>query len=277
MAIDQQALFFQSCEDASMRLKDKVSLVTGASRGIGRAIAMTLAREGSDVIVNYAQSKAKAGEVVSEILGMGRRAISIQADVMNKERVDEMVSQVIREFGKIDVLVNNAGIVWKPSKFLETSKEEWERVLGVNLLGTYYCIQASAPHMIDRRYGKIINISSLAGIGTTFLEQAAYGPSKAAVINLTKRLSYELGKYNINVNAIAPGLVRTEILSSGRSKAAVERSFKEIAKLAALRRVGEPQDIANVAIFLASDESSFITGQVLVADGGRFNFLSHSV
>jgi len=260
-----------------MRLKDKVSLVTGASRGIGRAIAMTLAREGSDVIVNYAKSKAKAGEVVSEILGMGRRAISIQADVMYKERVDEMVSKVIREFGKMDVLVNNAGIVWKPSKFLETSKEEWERVLGVNLLGTYYCIQASAPYMIDRRYGKIINISSLAGIGTTFLEQAAYGPSKAAVINLTKRLSYELGKYNINVNAIAPGLVRTEILSSGRSKAAVERSFKEIAKLAALRRVGEPQDIANVALFLASDESSFITGQVLVADGGRFNFLSHGV
>ena len=131
--------------------------------------------------------------------------------------------------------------------------------------------------MIDRRYGKIINISSLAGIGTTFLEQAAYGPSKAAVINLTKRLSYELGQYNINVNAIAPGLVRTEILSSGRSEAEVERSFQEIAKLAALRRVGEPQDIANVALFLASDESSFITGQVLVADGGRFNFLSHSV
>jgi len=260
-----------------MRLKDRVSLITGASRGIGRAIAMTFAREGSDIIVNYVQNKGQADEVVREIIGMGRRAISIQADVMNKERVTEMVGQAIREFAKIDVLVNNAGIVWKPSKLLETSKEEWEKVLGVNLLGTYYCIQASAPHMIDRKYGKIINISSLAGIGTTFLEQAAYGPSKAAVINLTKRLSYELGQYNINVNAIAPGLVRTEILSSGRSEAEVEKSFQEVAKLAALRRVGEPQDIANVALFLASDESSFMTGQVLVADGGRFNFLSHSV
>jgi len=260
-----------------MRLKDRVSLVTGASRGIGRAIAITFAREGSDVIVNYVRNGEKAKEVVDEITGMGRRASAIQADVTSRERVFDMVGHVLREFGKIDILVNNAGIVWKPSKLLETSEEEWGRVLGVNLLGTFYCIQASVPHMIERGYGKIINISSLAGIGTTFLEQAAYGPSKAAVINLTKRLSYELGQHNIYVNAIAPGLVRTEILSSGRSEEEVERSFQEIAKLTALRRVGDPQDIANVALFLASDESNFMTGQVLVADGGRFNFLSHSV
>jgi 3-oxoacyl-[acyl-carrier protein] reductase len=260
-----------------MRLRDRVSLITGASRGIGRAIAITFAREGSDVIVNYVRNKEKADEVVDEIAGMGRRAIAIQADVTSKEGVFDMVGRAIREFNKIDVLVNNAGIVWKPSNILETSEEEWERVLAVNLLGTYYCIQASVPHMIGRRYGKIINIASLAGIGTTFLEQAAYGPSKAAVINLTKRLSYELGQHNINVNAIAPGLVRTEILNSGRSGEDVEKAFREVAKLAALNRVGEPQDIANVALFLASDESSFMTGQVLVADGGRFNFLSHSV
>lgn len=260
-----------------MRLKDKVCLVTGASRGIGRAIAITFGREGADVAVNYSRSREKAEEVVNEIIKFGRKAIIVKADVSNKEEVNEMVETVIKEFGKIDVLVNNAGITWKPTKILEGTKEEWEKVLGVNLLGTYYCIQAVAPHMIKRRYGKIINISSLASIGTTFGEQVAYGPSKAAINILTKRLAYELGEYNICVNAIAPGLIKTEILSVGRSEEELEKLFNKIASVTALRRIGEPQDIANVALFLASDESNFITGQVIVADGGRFNFLSHSV
>ncbi|MEM3573469.1 MAG: 3-oxoacyl-ACP reductase family protein [Nitrososphaeria archaeon] len=260
-----------------MRLKDKVCLVTGASRGIGRAIAITFGREGADVAVNYSRSREKAEEVVNEIIKFGRKAITVKADVSNKEEVNKMVETVIKEFGKIDVLVNNAGITWKPTKILEGTKEEWEKVLGVNLLGTYYCIQAVAPHMIKRRYGKIINISSLASIGTTFGEQVAYGPSKAAINILTKRLAYELGEYNICVNAIAPGLIKTEILSVGRSEEELEKLFNKIASVTALRRIGEPQDIANVALFLASDESNFITGQVIVADGGRFNFLSHSV
>jgi 3-oxoacyl-[acyl-carrier protein] reductase len=260
-----------------MRLKDKVCLVTGASRGIGRAIALTFGREGASVAVNYSKNREKAEEVANEIIRLGRRAITVKADVSNKEEVDKMVETVINEFGRIDVLVNNAGITWRTSNILSGTKEEWEKVLGVNLIGTYYCIQAVAPYMIKQRYGKIINISSLASIGTTFGEQVAYGPSKAAVNILTKRLAYELGPYNINVNAIAPGLIKTDILSVGRSKEELEKLLNNIANVTALRRVGEPQDIANVALFLASDESNFITGQVIVADGGRFNFLSHSV
>lgn len=260
-----------------MRLKDKVCLVTGASRGIGRAIAVTFGREGADVVVNYSKSKEKAEEVVNEIIKFGRKAIAVKADVSNKEEVDKMVEDVIKEFGKIDVLVNNAGITHRNPDILGATKEEWEKVLGVNLLGTYYCIQAVAPHMIKRRYGKIINIASLAGIGVAVGEEVAYAPSKAAVINLTKRLAYKLGPYNINVNAIAPGLIRTEILSVGRSEEEVKKLIDEVTKLTALRRTGEPEDIANVALFLASDESNFITGQLIVADGGRFNFLSHSL
>ena len=260
-----------------MRLKDKVSLITGASRGIGKAVALTFAKEGSDIIVNYAKSKDKAEEAVNEITKMRRRAVALQADVASRNEVFGMVGEAIKEFGKIDVLVNNAGIIRRTTSILEASKDEWEEVLGVNLLGTYYCMQAVTPHMIKRRYGKIINVSSIAGIGTTVGGQVAYAPSKAAVIILTKKLAYELGPHNINVNAIAPGLIKTEILSVGRSEGELKKLLEEKTNLTALRRVGEPQDIANVALFLASDESSFITGQVMVADGGRADFLTHGV
>jgi 3-oxoacyl-[acyl-carrier protein] reductase len=260
-----------------MRLKDKVCIVTGASRGIGRAIALTFGQEGAFVVVNYSKNKEKAEEVVNEIIKKGGRAIIAHADVSKKEDVFRMVDKVGAEHKKIDVLVNNAGIVWKPTKILEGTTEEWEKVLNVNLLGTYYCIQAVAPFMIKQKYGKIINISSLASIGTVFGEQVAYGPSKAAVNILTKRLAFELGPHNINVNAIAPGLIKTEILNLGRTEEELNKIFNEIAKVTALGRIGEPQDIANVALFLASDESDFITGQVIVVDGGRFNMLSHSI
>jgi len=261
-----------------MRLTGKVCLVTGAARGIGRAIALTFGSEGANVVVNYSKSKERAEEVVNEIIKLGRKAIAVKADVSNKEEVDRMVEIVIKEFGKIDVLVNNAGISWPNPNPLTATREELEKVIGVNLFGTYYCTQAVAPYMIKQRYGKIINISSLASIGTTVPYSIAYALSKAAVNNLTKRLAYELGPYNINVNAIAPGMIRTEIqYTGGRSEEEVEKYLNDVAKVTALRRVGEPQDIANVALFLASDESNFITGQVIVADGGRFNFLSHSV
>ncbi|MGQ9781711.1 MAG: SDR family NAD(P)-dependent oxidoreductase [Nitrososphaeria archaeon] len=258
-----------------MRLRNKLCLVTGATRGIGRAIALTFAREGADVVVNYSKSKDQAEDVVMEITKMRRRAIAVKADVSKKYEVKVMVDQIIRQFKRIDVLVNNAGIAWKPTKILEGTTEEWERILGVNLVGTYYCTQLVAPYMIKQKKGKIINISSLASIGTTFGQQVAYGPSKAAVNILTKRLAYELGPYNINVNAIAPGLIRTEIL--GVSGAKLEKLLKKIASVTDLRRTGEPQDIANAALFLASDESNFMTGQVMVVDGGRFNFLSHGI
>ncbi len=260
-----------------MRLKNRVCLVTGASRGIGRAIALTFAKEGADLIVNYSKNEEKAKEVVKEIVKLGRKALLVKADVSNKDEVKAMVDKAIKEFGRIDILVNNAGINWKPTKLLEGTTEEWERVLGVNLIGTYYCVQAVAPYMIKNKYGKIISITSLASIATTFSDQVAYAPSKAAVNVLTKRLAYELGPHNINVNAIAPGLIKTDMLSVGKTQKDVDKLLNEIANVADLRRNGEPQDIANAALFLASDESNFMTGQLMVVDGGRFNFLSHSV
>ncbi|MEM3403034.1 MAG: glucose 1-dehydrogenase [Nitrososphaeria archaeon] len=262
-----------------VRLKDKVCLVTGSSRGIGKAIALTFAREGANVVVNYEKSRERAEQVVDEISKMSRRAIAVKADVSNKVEVDTMVNKALHEFGKIDVLVNNAGIAIMSPSILEATREDWERTLAVNLLGPYYCIQAVAPYMIKQRYGKIINISSNAALGTigrTSGKAVAYTPAKAGLIILTKRLAFELGKYNINVNAIAPGITRTEIINIGRTPQEVEELLKEKARSTALGRVAEPQDMANVALFLASDESSFVTGQLIVVDGGRFDYLSHS-
>lgn len=266
-----------------MRLRNRTSLVTGASRGIGKAIAITFAQQGSDIIVNYVTNVNKAEEVVEEIIKMGRKAFSVRANVGNKSEVLKMVEEGIKEFGKIDVLVNNAGINWKTGNMLEASEEEWRNVLQVNLLGTYYCIQAIVPYMIKQKYGKIVNISSVAGIGTSIgtgigtAGRVAYAPSKAGVNILTKKFAHELGVYNINVNAIAPGAIKTELLCAGRSEEELEKLIEGNANLAALRRIGEPQDIANVALFLASDDSSFITGQVIVADGGKFDYLAHGV
>ncbi|MEM1546876.1 MAG: 3-oxoacyl-ACP reductase family protein [Candidatus Methanomethylicia archaeon] len=260
-----------------MRLKDRVSLVTGGSRGIGRAIALTFAREGSYVAINYVRNREKAEEVVNEITGFGGRAIAIQANVAVRDDVFKMVNKILEEFGRIDILVNNAGITLRNTNILEASDDEWREIINVNLLGVYYCIQAVAPHMIKQHYGKIINISSIAGIGTTIRGHVAYASSKAAINILTRRFAYELGPYNINVNAIAPGLIKTEMLSLGRSEEELMKFIKEKINVTALRRIGDPQDVANTALFLASDESSFITGQIIVVDGGRFDYLTHSI
>lgn len=260
-----------------MRLKGRVSLVTGGSRGIGRAIALTFAREGSYVAVNYVRNREKAEEVVNEITGFGGRAVAIQANVAVKDDVFRMVNKVLEEFNRIDILVNNAGVTLHNPNILEVKDDEWEEIFKTNLLGAYYCIQAVAPYMIKQRYGKIINISSIASIGTTIRGHIAYGPSKAAINVLTRRFAYELGPYNINVNAIAPGLIKTEMMGLGRSEAELMRFIEEKINVTALRRIGDPQDVANTALFLASDESSFITGQVIVVDGGRFDYLTHSI
>jgi 3-oxoacyl-[acyl-carrier protein] reductase len=263
-----------------MSLQGKVCLVTGSSRGIGRAIALTFAKEGADVIVNYEKNRERAEEVVKEIMTMGRKAVAVQADISIKNDVEKMVNRAIEEFGRIDVLVNNAGKAFYSPSVLEATEEDWVKTAQVNLFGPYYAIQAIAPYMIKQRYGKIVNISSNAAMGTIGRisgRAVPYAPVKAGLVILTKRLAYELGPYNINVNAVAPGLTRTEIMYVGRTEKEVNELIDEKVKSSALRRIGEPQDIANVVLFLSSDESSFVTGQLIVADGGRADYLSHSI
>lgn len=258
----------------SRRLEGKVALITGGSRGIGRGICEKFAREGASVIVNYTSQAEKAESLVADLKKEGGRAIRLQADVSSKTAIAAMLDTVQKQIGRVDILVNNAGIL-KPGNTLTLNEDELDRMIAVNLKGIIFATQAVAPGMIERRYGKIVNLSSIAGLGTAVSETTPYAMTKAAVISLTKRLALELGPHNINVNAIAPGFIRTEMLqfkddSEDRAK------LEALGKRAALNRIGVPEDIANVAVFLASDESSFMTGQVLTVDGGRMDFLTHS-
>ena len=260
----------------SRRLEGRIALITGSSRGIGRATALRFAEEGAKICVNYVSSRDKAEKVVEEIKAMGGSAIAVRADVSDKEQVKAMVERVVEEFGRLDILVNNAGVLYLGDIF-NMSDEEFERMLDINVKGVLYCSREAARYMVKNKYGKIINVASNAGIGTAFTRTTPYAVTKAAVMLLTKRLAFELGPHGINVNAIAPGLIITDMVTSGRSREEVEQVIKSTSEKSVLGRVGKPEDIANVALFLASDESSFITGQVIVADGGRIDYLTHSL
>jgi len=256
-----------------MRLNGKVALVTGGSRGIGKAICLTYAREGARVAVNYAKGAREAEAVVAEIKSTGGQAIPVKADVSQRSQVKKMVEEVLGAFGRIDVLVNNAGILI-PTNLMETSDEEWDRVMDVNLKGPFICMQEVAKTMIKQGGGRIVSTSSISGLGCAPTGEGAYGCSKAGLIMLTSVAAQDLGPHGINVNCIAPGWIRTD-MTAGKSGTQADEVNKRKAGLAAVRRIGEPKDIAEVALFLASDESSFITGQVVVADGGRVDFVSH--
>jgi 3-oxoacyl-[acyl-carrier protein] reductase len=257
-----------------MKLEGKVALVTGASRGIGKAIALTYAREGAKVAVNYINNTEKAEKVVAEINKNGDDAFAVQADVSKTAEVKKMVEAVTKKYGRIDILVNNAGILI-PTMLMETSDEEWDKVVNINLKGPFICTREAAKGMIERGYGKIINTASISGFGCAPLGEGAYGATKAALIMLTSVFAQELGPYGINVNALAPGWIKTDMTIGKSGPEADAAVNKRKAELAAMRRIGDPQDIANLALFLASDESSFITGQTIVADGGRNDFVSH--
>lgn len=248
------------------KLDGKVALVTGAARGIGKEIALTLAREGADIVAN-ARSAPNLEILVAEIEKLGRRAKAVTADISKKDDVESLVNAAISEFGKIDILVCNAGIT-RFAPFLEMSEEDWDAVVDVDLKGTFLCGQAAAKHMVPRKYGKIINISSLSGMGARNQTMANYAASKAGVNNLSRVMALALGEHGINVNVVAPGVIETDMGLSRRTPEEYAAYLNLYRQQTALRRVGAASDIANVVVFLASDESSFMTGQVLVADGG---------
>ena len=263
---------------ASRRLQGRAAIITGASRGIGRASALRLAREGAKILVNYRQERAKADEIIQEIEGFGGVAIAFQADVGDRDAVVRMVEKAVEEFRGVDILVNNAGVTLGGGSLLDFKEETFDQMAQVNVKGFLHCTKAVAPHMMEKRYGKIVNIASIAGFGTAaFLGNLAYASTKAAAIVLTKRLALELGRYGINVNAIAPGLIKTDMGVGHQTPAEQKKRIQYFEKASMLGRIGEPEDVANAVLFLASDESSFITGQVITVDGGRTDFITHSL
>ncbi|MBP1730418.1 MAG: fabG [Deltaproteobacteria bacterium] len=244
-----------------MDFTGKVALVTGGGRGIGRATALALAGGGADVLVNYLQNHIAAVEVVETIRGLGRRALAVQADVGNKPDVEALFAELDRVFGKIDILVNNAG-TGAPKPLEEITVDFWENILRVDLTGPFLCTQAAARRMIPRRYGRIVNVSSLAGIRGADMNPA-YTSAKAGLLGFTKSAARYLGKYNVTVNGVSPGPVDTEL-----SRRLPEEIRVKAATSSALGRMGTPQEVADAILFFASDYSRHVTGQMILVDGG---------
>lgn len=243
-----------------MRLKDRVSLITGAARGIGKEIALAFAREGSDIVVCDVDLEA-AQSTQKEIEGLGRRAMSFKVDVTDLGQIEGMVNLILDKFVKIDILVNNAGIT-KDNLILRMSENDWDRVLSVNLKGAFNCMKIVSRHMLKKRYGRIVNMASIIGlIGNA--GQANYAASKGGLIALTKSLAKELASRNINVNAVAPGFIETPM-----TEKLPEDYKKQMLGVIPMGKFGKPEDVAQVCLFLASPQSDYMTGQVIVVDGG---------
>ncbi len=255
-----------------MDLSDQVAVVTGAGQGIGKACALAMAKAGSDVAVVDINAES-AKETAAEIAALGRRSLALRADLGSVSDIDRMVAETIASFGRIDVLVNNAGVT-RRAEIMDLTEEDWDRIHRVNAKGVFFCLQRAAREMIPRRSGRIINIASIAGKGYAGTSNAIYAASKGAVISLTKTAAQQLGPHNINVNAVCPGIVRTAMWreinrviaeKEGSSPEEVERVKLETVPI---RRANEPEDIAAMVVFLASPSARNVSGQSFNVDGG---------
>jgi 3-oxoacyl-[acyl-carrier protein] reductase len=246
-----------------VKLEGRVALVTGAARGIGKAISKLYVKEGAKIVINYNRSEKEASALAEELEKISKDIQVVKADVSKGNDVKEMVQKTAERFGRIDILVNNAGIL-VPEVFVESTEDIWDKTMDINLKGAYLCAREVAPLMLKQEKGKIINISSICGLSEkSALKNTAYVASKTGMLGLTRSLAVNLGP-KINVNAICPGMTDTEMVTSlgpERIKAGIEESL--------LKRIGKPEDIANAALFLASDDSDFMTGEFLTISGGR--------
>lgn len=244
-----------------MLLDGKVALVTGASRGIGRAVALKLAAEGAKVAINYAGSQGKAEEVKAEIEKLGSEAILVQANVADKDAVEAMVNQTVEAFGTIDILVNNAGIT-RDGLLARMKDEDFEAVVDTNLKGVFYCTKAVAKLMMKKRSGRIVNMASVVGL-TGNAGQTNYAASKAGVIGFSKSAAKELASRGITVNMVAPGFIATDM-----TEAMNEKAKEAVLGTIPMKREGQPEDVANAVLFLVSENAAYITGQIVNVDGG---------
>lgn len=246
-----------------MKLKDKIALVTGSSRGVGRSVALGFAKQGANVVVNYTSNENAANEVVETIQSMGGKAIAVKADVAQKTEAENLVNSAIDTFGRLDILVNNAGFT-RPSMMIKMTEDQWDQVVDIHLKGAFLCAQAAGLHMKEQKSGKIINVTSVAGIVGT-VGQINYSAAKGGIISMTKSIARELARYNVCANVISLGIVATDMTEKIRS----DEKLKEIyMNRILLKRFAEADDIAPAFVFLASDESNYITGQLLCVDGG---------
>lgn len=246
-----------------MRLKDKIALVTGSSRGVGRAVALGFAKEGAKVVVNYTSNETAAKEVVDEIQSLGSEAIAVKADVAQKREAEGLVGAAVETFGKIDILVNNAGFT-RPALMIKMTEDQWDQVIDIHLKGAFLCSQAAGLRMKEQNSGKIINVMSVAGLVGT-VGQINYSAAKGGILSMTKSIARELARYNVCCNVISLGIVATDMTEKIRT----DEKLKEIyMNRILLKRFAEPDDISPAFAFLASDESNYITGQLLCVDGG---------
>ncbi|GAB4379035.1 MAG: 3-oxoacyl-[acyl-carrier-protein] reductase [Elainellaceae cyanobacterium] len=250
-----------AASDPSRRLQDQVAIVTGASRGIGRAVALALAAEGANVVVNYASSSTAADAVIAEISELGSHAIALQADVSQSDQVESLFNSVMEKWGRVDVLINNAGIA-RDTLLLRMKLDDWQAVIDLNLTGVFLCTKAASKIMLKQRSGRIVNLTSVVGeMGNP--GQANYSAAKAGVIGFTKTVAKELASRGVTVNAVAPGFIATDMTADLKGAA------DEILKLIPLSRYGQPEEVAGLIRFLAADPAAaYITGQVINIDGG---------